>query len=131
MWSVIPILRTLSQGSNEVVVRKPGQRFLGAPLPISSFAKEHWEFAWLSDAAYLQTDAGQKHIQKTMKNKRCLTSVQSFPNPLRPWPRWVEAVGEFSRRGVAEEDKGLSSSRPSMERDEPPAVAVTFGGTVF
>jgi hypothetical protein len=48
------------------VIREPGHRFLGAPQSIAPFAKELGEFAWLSDAAYQQTAAGQKHMKKMM-----------------------------------------------------------------
>jgi len=117
------------------VVRKPGQRFqrfLGAPLPISSFAKEHWEFAWLSDAAYLQTDAGQKHIQKTMKKQAVPDIGAVIPDPLPPlaaagWRRWENFPGEELLKKI----KGSHLRVQVWERDEPPAVAVTFGGTVF
>jgi hypothetical protein len=45
-------LRALGQKPDEVVVRKPGERFLGAPEPIRPYAAQHWEFAWLADSAY-------------------------------------------------------------------------------
>src|SRR5258705_467652 len=95
---MIPIFRALWQTSNTVVVRKPGQRFLSGPQPIAPFAKEHWEFAWLSDAAYLQTAAGQKHIEK--KIKKAVADVGAVaPDPLPPlaaagWKRWENFPGE-------------------------------------
>jgi hypothetical protein len=129
---MIPILRALWQSSTEVVIRKPGRRFLSAPLPISSFAKEHWEFAWLSDAAYQETDAGQKHIEKMMKKKAVTNKREVTPDPLPPliragWRRWETFPGDDLLKKIE-----ASHLRVQVwERDEPPAVAVTFGGTVF
>ncbi len=63
----IPILRAAAQRPSEVVLREPGERFLSAPRPILRYAIEHWEFAWLSVAAYGKTEAGQKQAQKDEK----------------------------------------------------------------
>ena len=131
VWPVIPILRALGQSSTEVVLRKPGQRFLSAPIEIAPFAKEHWEFAWLSDAAYLQTAAGQKHIEKK-SNMAGQAIVDVAPDPLPPlaaagWRRWEG----FPDEELLKQIKNTHLRVQVWERDEPPAIAVTFGGTVF
>ena len=131
MSLTIPILRALGQSSSEVVLRKPGQRFLSAPLPIAPLAKEHWEFAWLSDAAYLQTDAGQKDTET--KSKKAGPSIGAVaPDPLPPlvaagWRRWEDFPGIDLLKQIEKTHLRVQV----WERDEPPAVAVTFGGTVF
>lgn len=127
----IPIFRALMQSSIEVVVRRPGQRFLGAPLPIVSFAKEHWEFAWLSDAAYQETAAGKKHIEKMVK-KAAADIGAVTPDPFPPltaagWRRWDNFPGEELLKQIKKSHLRVQV----WERADPPAVAVTFGGTVF
>jgi hypothetical protein len=131
MWPAIPILRAFGQDATEVVVRKPGQRFLGAPLPIAPFAREHWEFAWLSDVAYQETAAGKKHIEKIQaKAARGIPAAIPDPLPLLAaagWTRWHDFPGEELLKQI----KATHLRVQVWERNEPPAIAVTFGGTVF
>jgi len=131
MSPIIPILRALMQNSSEAVVRAPGKRYLSAPLPITPFAREHWEFAWLSMAAYQETAAGQKHIEK-VKKKAAANKGEVIPDPLPPltaggWTQWKNFPGEDLLKEIKESHLRVQV----WERDEPPAVAVTFGGTVF
>jgi len=128
---MIPVFRALWQTSNTVVVRKPGQRFLSAPQPIGPFAKEHWEFAWLSDAAYLQTAAGRKHVDQKV-TKAVPDTGAVAPDPLRPlaaagWRRWDNFPGKDLLKQIEKTHLRVQV----WERDEPAAIAVTFGGTVF
>ena len=131
VWSAIPVLRALGQKASQVVVREPGDRFLSAPEPIAPLAKEHWEFAWLSVAAYLQTPAGQKHT-KNLLTKTAAPGGALPPNPLPP----LTAAG-WTHWRTFPDDELLAKIKKShlrvqvWERDEPAAVAVTFGGTVF
>ena len=123
MLPVIPIMRAFGQNATNVVLRRPGQRFLSAPVPVAPFANEHWEFAWLSDVAYLETAAGQKHVEKMRENA---------PDPVPPlmaagWRRWDNFPGEELLKQINETHLRVQV----WERNEPPAVAVTFGGTVF
>lgn len=131
MWLSIPVLRALGQTSTEVVVRETGQRFLGAPQPIGPFAKEHWEFAWLSVAAYQETAAGQKHKGKMMEGAKPEIDEAS-PDPLPPltaagWVKWPSFPGD----GLLMQIQASHLRVQVWERQDPPAVAVTFGGTVF
>jgi hypothetical protein len=130
MWSTIPILRALVQNSTEVVVRAPGQRFLSAPLPDAPFAREHWEFAWLSDAAYQQTPAGQKHMKKLGASALADGGNSQDPDARLAaggWRRWDNFPGEELRTQIEKTHLRVQV----WERNDPPAVAVTFGGTVF
>ncbi len=131
MWPIIPVFRAFWQSSSEVVVRAPGQRYLSAPQPIAAFVNEHWEFAWLSDAAYLQTPAGQKHVEKMQARP----SAPVTPMPPDPFAH-LAAVGwrqwdNFPDEELLKQIKDTHLRVQVWERDEPPAVAVTFGGTVF
>jgi hypothetical protein len=131
MWLTIPILRALWQNSTEVVVRKSGHRFLSAPQAIAPLAREHWEFAWLSDAAYQETAAGHKHVNK-MRAKPAPQIGEVPPDPFAHltaagWKLW----NNFPGNGLLKQIKDSHLRVQVWERDEPPAVAVTFGGTVF
>jgi hypothetical protein len=129
MSLTIPILRAFGQQANQVVVRAPGQRFLSAPEPNAAYATEHWEFAWLSVAAYLQTAAGQKHMNKM---RPAAADMSTTPDPLPPlaaagWTRWETFPGD----SLLEKIKASHLRVQVWERVHPHAVAVTFGGTVF
>ncbi len=130
MWLAIPILRAFGQKATEVAIRDPGQRFLSAPQPITPFAQEHWEFAWLSDAAYQKTAAGQKQMKKVMAETASAGALS--PDPLPPltaagWTEWKTFPGAALLAKIEESHLRVQV----WERAEPPAVAVTFGGTVF
>jgi hypothetical protein len=129
MWLNIPIFRALGQNSNEVVVRVPGDRFLSAPQPIGPYANEHFEFAWLSDSAYLQTAAGQRHLAKIAKSKR---GDAGPPDPVAHlnaagWTEWQNFPDPVLHNQIVSTHLRVQV----WERAEPPAIAVTFGGTVF
>jgi hypothetical protein len=131
MWSAIPVLRALGQTASQVVVREAGERFLRAPQTIVPFAKLHWQFAWLSVAAYLQTPGGQKHIRQTMtETDPEVGAVPPDPSPpltAAGWTQWKTFPGDE----LLEKIKNSHLRVQVWEREEPPAVAVTFGGTVF
>jgi hypothetical protein len=131
MWHTIPVLRAFGQKASQVVVRRPGHRFLSAPEPIATLAKEHWEFAWLSVAAYLQTPSGQTHIQNVLAKTAAPIGALS-PDPLPPltaagWTEWKTFPGNALLAKIKQSHLRVQV----WERHEPPAVAVTFGGTVF
>jgi hypothetical protein len=131
MWPTILIFRALGQSFDEVVIRAPGQRFLSSPLPIASFAQEHWEFAWLSDAAYQETPAGQKHMRKMLADPKPRIGTV-LPDPVTRltgagWKRWDNFPGQELLKQI----KNTHLRVQVWERHDPPAVAVTFGGTVF
>ena len=133
MESGIPILRALRQTASEVVIREPGERFLSSPRPIAPYATEHWEFAWLSVAAYQKTCAGAKEAAKRTKaRKPPAAAADPNPDPAGPltgagWERWAGFPGD----GLLAKIKATHLRVEVWERQDPPAVAVTFGGTVF
>jgi thioesterase domain-containing protein len=158
MESELPILRALWQRASEVVLREPGERFLSSPRPIGPYAREHWEFAWLSVAAYQKTYAGAKEAAKRTKARKRVpapasastsasasarasasapTSASAYaadpnPDPAGPltaagWERWTG----FPDDGLLAKIKATHLRVEVWERQEPPAVAVAFGGTVF
>jgi hypothetical protein len=131
MWRTIPVLRALGQKAHQVTVRKPGHRFLSAPEPIGPLANEHWEFAWLSVAAYLQTPAGQSRTKNALARPTAATSA-AVADPLPPLTAagWTEWRG-FPDAALLAQIKHSHLRVQVWERNEPPAVAVTFGGTVF
>jgi thioesterase domain-containing protein len=129
MSSGLPILRAFGQTSSEVVLREPGERFLSAPRPIERYAREHWEFAWLSVAAYQKTHAGAKETQRRIHAQQ---RPDPDPDPGVPlaaagWQRWTDFPDDALLAQI-----GSTHLRVEVwQRQEPPAVAVTFGGTVF
>jgi hypothetical protein len=131
MWPSIPIFRAFRQNSTEVVIRTPGDRFLSAPLPIARFSNEHWEFAWLSDAAYLQTPAGKQHVTEMAAEP--IANVGTVPpDPFAHlaaagWVLW----DEFPDENLLKQDAKTHLRVQVWERSEPAAIAVTFGGTIF
>ncbi|MFL6604901.1 MAG: hypothetical protein ACJ8R9_26695 [Steroidobacteraceae bacterium] len=140
MESELPILRALGQNASEVVLREPGERFLSAPRPIGPYAGEHWEFAWLSVAAYQKTYAGAKEAAKRAKPRKRLpargrapaAALDPNPDPAAPltaagWERWTGFPDDVLLAKI----KATHLRVEVWERQEPPAVAVTFGGTVF
>jgi hypothetical protein len=131
MSLTIPVLRALGQKSTEVVLREKGHRFLSAPRPIGPFAEQHREFAWLSVAAYQQTPAGQEHTRKE-RAETGREGVPLSPDPVPPltaagWRLWKT----FPDDELLKKIKDSHLRVQVWERGEPPAVAVTFGGTVF
>jgi hypothetical protein len=130
MWRRIPILRALGQNSHEVVVRVPGDRLLSAPKPIVRFAPEHSEYAWLSDAAYLKTAAGEQHVKKmqTKPSPKDATPPDPFTHLANAgWTLWQD----FPDEELLNQIKSTHLRVQVWERKEPAAIAVAFGGTVF
>jgi hypothetical protein len=120
----IPILRALLQTSRQVVVRFPGARLLSAPLPIASYAQEHWEYAWLSVAAYNKTPAAAKKARKRLTN---LGPSPEATLESAGWRLWKD----FPDDGVLRKIKATHLRVEIWQRNEPDIIAVTFGGTVF
>jgi len=93
------------------------------------FAREHWEFAWLSVAAYQGTRAGAKHVEKVKAAQGIGADV---PDPAQflgavGWRRWEDFPDDGLLTKISESHLRVEV----WERQDPPAVAVTFGGTVF
>jgi hypothetical protein len=111
--------RAYKQKSDKVVVREPGERFLGAPHPVAPEARKDLEFAWLSESAY------QRIPEKEDGHTSCQDSASVLGNA--GWSRWPD----FPEASL--QDK-ISRSHLRVEVWNSPsqaAVAVAFGGTVF
>lgn len=118
-------LRALGQKPDQVVIRMPGERFLSAPEPIGPDAAEHWEFAWLADSAY-----GESRV-KELPDAEKARSIESSATALARagWRQWAEDV--FLDDKLIEQFTKYHLRVQVWERASQPAVAVTFGGTVF
>jgi hypothetical protein len=135
----IPILRALGQTPLQVVIRVPGDRFLSAPLPVAPYAQRHWEFAWMSLAAYGGTPAGLKRRERDalMDSKdpaRCAPDgtplVYRDPVPVLEqagWSRWLP----FEPLPMQQRIENAHLRVEVWENDARGALAVAFGGTVF
>lgn len=111
------------QSSEEAVIREPGHRIYGPPVPVSEEAAKHWAFALLSEAAYAsqQASAGKSNDAST-----CPEATLSLLDSAR-WIRWKN----FPDDGLL---KAISDSHLRVEvweKKDPATVVVAFGGTVF
>jgi hypothetical protein len=136
LLSRIPILRALIQTPWQVVIRRPGARFLSAPRAIAPYATRHWEFAWLSLAAYDTTPAGRKRKEREARKNQTRTAPDGTPLARRDpievlgmagWKRWSAFGGAIIWKQI--EDAHLRVE--VWEHAEHAAVVVAFGGTVF
>lgn len=134
--SKIPVLRALGQRPSEVVVRRPGERFLSAPLPIAPYATSHWEFAWLSLAAYGATPAARKRAARETRQSRARIAPDGTPlAPRDPvailgaagWSRWPP----FGEPAIWQQIDDAHLRVEVWENPAHAAVAVAFGGTVL
>ncbi|HYM43325.1 MAG TPA: hypothetical protein VET46_11230 [Steroidobacteraceae bacterium] len=135
----IPILRALGQSPSEVVLREPGRRFLGAPLPAAPYAERHWQFAWLSLAAYAGTPAGRKRAARAVLEERRHPGRKApdgtplaFRDPVgilerAGWWRWPA----FEPASMWQQIERAHLRVEVWENRGRGAVAVAFGGTVF
>jgi hypothetical protein len=118
-------LRALGQAPDQVVVREPGERFLSAPRPIAPYAAEHWQFAWLADSAY-----GKTHAGRSSKAERARSSEAPETALTRgDWTKWDNDT--FLSDELQKRFDTYHLRVEVWETQSPPAVAVTFGGTVF
>jgi len=135
----IPILRALGQTPSEVVIRKPGDRFLSAPLPIAPYAQRHWQFAWVSLAAYAGTPAGEKRarrdaLEEAKRPGRATPdgTPLAYRDPVRVleqagWSRWPA----FGAAAIWQRIDNAHLRVEVWENAAREVLAVAFGGTVF
>jgi hypothetical protein len=119
--------RALRQSDAEVTVRNPGCRFLSAPRPIAPYAAKHWEYAWLADAAYGKTPAGQ-----SSREEDTCEAVDEDPELALAKAGWVPWP-QFPDQDLAHQIEASHLRVEVWEKRTPNGclVAVTFGGTVF
>ncbi len=122
---IAPLLgcATLWQGADTVAIREPGERVLGVPTAIKPEASKHWEFAWLSEAAYRNVKGGEARAADD--KTACGTADEVLGK--HGWTRWEK----FPDDGLLKEisDSGLRVE--VWEKREPAMVVVAFGGTIF
>jgi len=138
-FATIPILRALGQTPFEVVIRVPGDRFLSAPLSVAPYARRHWEFAWMSLAAYAGTPAGIKRRQRDalLDAKHPVRTAPdgtplSYRDPVpvlehAGWSRWPQ----FEPLSMWQQIESAHLRVEVWENHARGTLAVAFGGTVF
>lgn len=134
---LIPGCASFRQTEADVVIREPGTRMLGAPEPAQPEAIKDLEFAWLSEASYGNTPAGLNEKQATRDNsfgaasedfrESCPEGFSQAQLKAAGWRVWPG----FPSDGLLEKISKYHLRVEVWNREEPPAVAVAFGGTVF
>ena len=109
------------QTANEVVIRQPGDRFLGPPQPAAEEAKADLQFAWLSQVAY-------DHIPPP---EGVAAPANGCPDPYSSlsaagWSPWLDFPDEQLKEKIAK-----SHLRVEVWMNPPQdKVVVALGGTV-
>ena len=109
------------QSSDQVVTREPGQRFLGAPKPVSTEAVKDLEFAWLSQSAYEKTPAAKGASRET----DCPDPEASLNRA--GWIMWDSFPGPEVQQKIDHAHLRVEV----WENSSRAAITVAFGGTVF
>jgi hypothetical protein len=111
---------SFGQKADETWSRKPGERLLGSPEPVAAAARQHWQYAWLSEAAY----------QESRKAEPGAPPPCPIPDrilEMHGWSRW----NDFPNGQLAAD---LNQEHLRVDVWYHPAeniLAVAFGGTVF
>lgn len=108
---------SMRQATDEAWTRAPGERWTGTYSPIGAKARDHWQYAWLSEAAY-QDSTG-------VAPGAC--AAPEMVLGAAGWSRWSGFPG-----GELGADLKTAHLRAEVwyNRKEN-VVAVAFGGTVF
>jgi pimeloyl-ACP methyl ester carboxylesterase len=117
--------RAFRQKSNEVFVRTPGERLLSGPFEAACYAREHWQFAHLANAAYQDTPAANvARVQgKTAQSLDSNGILQQHG-----WAQWEEErLSQIDLAEFAEYHLRVEVWRHVASKK----VVVCFGGTVF
>jgi len=129
----LPGFASFRQTPAQVRLRPAGDLFLGPPKPVQPEAQKDLIFAWLAEAAYGKTPAGDR-ARKT-HSSRLSEQHSASPCPAsetalegQGWELWSD---DFPRRNVRCRIKRAHLRVEVWKRQNPPAVAVAFGGTVF
>ena len=121
---------SMSQTENQVAVRPPGARTIKFLADMQPQGKRHLEYARLSFVSYKTTDGGIAAEAKAVDKRP--EAASHCPEPeasLREskWTRWPNFPS-------AKVEKKILDSHLRVEvwqKNDPPEVVVTFGGTVF
>jgi hypothetical protein len=109
-----------NQTHDEVVVRGPGTRFLGKPSPNQSEAKIHWQYAWLSDAAYARAVDGESKDICTATSAEAVVAKHG-------WKRWTNFPLADGHLDNVMRNSHLRAE--VWENRDLKQVVVAFGGT--
>lgn len=123
-----PYFRALGQSATQVAVRRPGRRFLSAPCPMTTFAIEDREFAWLAAAAYRKTPAAARRRSRTADAEEQIDP--EGPLRLAGWEPWTGFPTDELERRIAKTHLRVEVWQKTRQ-DQSRVIAVTFGGTVF
>lgn len=109
------------QQPDQAWVRAPGERMLGSFTPVETKAREHWPYAWLSEAAYQDSQADDEPgtAPCAMTPRRILQASG--------WSRW----SDFPNGALAAELKNAHLRAEVWYNRERNTLAIAFGGTVF
>lgn len=109
---------SFEQTADETWSRKPGERLLNTPQPVAIAAREHWQFAWLSEAAYQDSRTDKATAS------RCI--VPDHILEVHGWSRW----NDFPRGSLAEKMNRTHLRVDVWYHPQDNILAVAFGGTV-
>jgi len=114
------------QSPDQVAVREPGERWLGAPYDGSTEAREDLDFALLSEAAYQRVPDIKK-----IKAKKAIDVDQTLGD--MGWTRWdfpSKNAPDGPEKELREIIDGVHLRVEVWSNAAHKQVAVTFGGTV-
>ena len=110
------------QKKDEVTVREPGHRSLGAPLPVAGEAKKHWQYGSLAEASYRRTPKGKEADGEASECPPVDSVLKAHG-----WERWKDFPDDGLLKKIS-----VSHLRVEVwEQRETNSVVVSFGGTVF
>ncbi len=135
----------MSQDPKTVLIREPGNRAYNPAVSISESAKELWEYAVLSENAYM--DGWSAPSPRAQQRPSSITSSQSAEQlkayseactpegrlPLSGWEMW----GDFPSESLRDKARDVGLYMEVWEKRvpppivAPPIVAVVFRGTEF
>jgi hypothetical protein len=109
--------KAFRQSPQEVFIREPGHRLLEGPQPVAAEAKKHWQFAWLSVAAYRRAPHSAAPEE---------ASIADAALQKAGWDRW----SNFPDDGLAARIRRSHLRVEVWENKSAKSVVVAFGGTV-
>lgn len=127
------------QNRTDVLIREPGNRTYDAPVNISASAKDLWEYAVLSENAYVD-EWGDPTLTPGQQTARLSKTPEATPEaysasctpgdkrrlPLPGWTLWPN----FPSTALRERAREVGLYVEAWEKESsPPIVAVVFRGT--
>jgi Lipase (class 3) len=140
--TLVPLIRCSAyrQTADQVFVREPGERLLSGPHPVAEEAEKDWQFAMLSDAAYGripvqgQTPPVPTPVSVTVPvaspDVAQSTITCGSPDDALMAAGWTPWYG-FPGNELAQQFLITNLRVEVWAKQNPPSVAVAFGGTNF